>query len=129
MPRTRWTRLIVGVFGITLVLAACSGDDGGGGTTSGTGGGTGSTTGGGGGTTITAEGFAFSPSTLQVPSGETTLTITNNDGATHTFTLDDGSVDQEVAAGESVQVTVNLTASTGFHCKIHPSMTGTLEVA
>ncbi len=91
--------------------------------------GTTGTTGGAGGTTITAEGFAFNPATLQVPSGETTLTITNNDGATHTFTLDDGSADQEVPAGESIEVTVNITASTGFHCKIHPSMTGTLEVA
>ena len=123
-------RLIVGVVAMALVLAACSSDDGGGGTTAATGGTSGDHRAtGGGGTTITAEGFAFNPATLRSPRARPTLTITNNDGTTHTFTLDDGSVDQEVPAGESIEVTVNITASTGFHCKIHPSMTGTLEVA
>jgi plastocyanin len=120
MRGTRWTRPVAGLFAIALVLAACGGDD--------DGGGGGTTGGGGGGTAITIEGFAFSPSTVQV-SGETTLTITNNDTATHTFTLDDESVDQEIAAGESADVTVDPAETTGFHCEIHPQMTGTLEVA
>jgi plastocyanin len=119
---------------VVLVLAACGGDDedgGDGGDT--TGGATGETSGatgetGGGGTEISIEGFAFSPSSLEV-SGETTLTITNNDSAAHTFTLDDGSVDEEIGEGESVEVTVNPSESTGFHCEFHPQMTGTLEVA
>ncbi len=123
---TRWARLIVGVVAIVLVLTACSSDDNGGGSTGG-----GTTTGAsgssGGGTGITISGFAFHPSSLTV-SGEATLTVTNEDDVTHTFTLDDGSVDEEIAAGASVDVTVNISASTGFHCKIHPSMTGTLEV-
>lgn len=135
MRHVRWGRVIAGAMAVSLVLAACSGDDDGdgGGTTGGaTGGGetaatdaTGATAGG---TAITIAGFAFSPATLQV-SGETTLTITNDDSATHTFTLDDGSVDQEIAAGESVDVTVNVSETTGYHCAIHPQMTGTLEVA
>jgi plastocyanin len=120
--------LVVGLFALTLLAAACSSDDNGGGSTGGSStGGTTGATGGGGGTTITIQGLAFDPSTLTV-SGETTITITNNDSTTHTFTLDDGSVDQEIPAGETVDVTVNVSASTGFHCKIHPSMTGTLEV-
>lgn len=130
MRRTRWMPLVIGLFALTLLAAACSSDDNGGGSTGGTTGTTGSTTGttgGGGGTAITIAGFAFDPSTLTV-SGETTITITNNDDTTHTFTLDDGSVDQEIPGGETVDVTVNVSASTGFHCKIHPSMTGTLEV-
>ncbi|MGH2635393.1 MAG: cupredoxin domain-containing protein [Actinomycetota bacterium] len=124
MRETRWLRIVAGVFAIALVLAACGGDDDedSGGTTGG------GTTDGGGGTAITIEGFAFSPSTLQV-SGETTLTITNNDSATHTFTLDDDSVDEEIAAGESVDVTVNVSETTGFHCRFHAQMTGTLEAA
>jgi plastocyanin len=119
----RWIAagLLVGAF----ALGACGGDDEGGAEEGPTGGGDG---GAGGGTSITIEGFAFSPSTVQV-SGETTLTITNEDGATHTFTLDDGSVDEEVASGASVEVTVNPSETTGFHCAIHPQMTGTLEVA
>ena len=116
--------VFAGVFVVALLLAACGGDDNGGGTTGSTTG----TTGGGGGTAITIEGRAFDPSTLQV-SGETRLTITNNDEVTHTFTLDDGSVDEEVPAGGSIDVTVNVSETTGFHCKIHPTMTGTLEVA
>ena len=130
MRRTRWMSVFVGLFVVSLVLAACGGDDNGGGgptgaTTTGT---TGTTTGGGGGTAITIQGFAFDPATIQV-SGETTLTITNNDGVTHTFTLDDGSVDKQVPSGQTIDVTVNVSKTTGWHCKTHASMTGTLEVA
>jgi plastocyanin len=128
-----WGRLVVGVIVVGLALAACSGDDDGGdatgsGTTDQSTGATGDTAGAGGGTAITIEGFAFDPASLTV-SGETTLTITNNDTAAHTFTLDDDSVDQEIAAGESVDVTVNVSETTGFHCRFHSQMTGSLEVA
>ena len=62
-------------------------------------------------------------------SGQTEISITNADSVDHTFTLDDGSVDEAVAAGQTATVAVDLTESTGFHCEIHPSMTGTIEVA
>jgi plastocyanin len=132
MRGTRRGRLLVAAAVLMLVVAACGGDDDGGEGGDGTGG-TGATTGptegtGGGGTTITIAGFAFDPATLTV-SGETTLTITNDDTATHTFTLDDGSVDEEIPGGETVEVSLNLSERTGFHCAIHPQMTGTLEVA
>jgi plastocyanin len=132
MRHTGRLRLVAAAIAVALVLAACGGDDDGDGETTGgaTGGATGATEGGatGGGTAITIEGFAFDPGTIQV-SGETTLTITNNDSAAHTFTLDDGSLDEEIAGGESVEVTVNPSETTGFHCEFHPQMTGTLEVA
>jgi plastocyanin len=135
MRGTRWARLAVGLFAISLVLAACSSDNGGGtttggGTTATTGatGASGGTTGGGSGTTITIQGFAFHPDTVPLSSGQTTLTITNQDSTTHTFTLDDGSVDEDVPAGQTITVTVDLSQTTGFHCKIHTSMTGTLQV-
>jgi plastocyanin len=118
-----WGRRLGAVLAVGLVLAACGGDDDGDGDVGPTG-----ATGGGGGATITISGFAFSPSTLQV-SGETPITVTNEDGAAHTFTLDDGSVDARVDGGATVQVTVNVSETTGFHCTIHPQMTGTLEVA
>lgn len=73
--------------------------------------------------------FAFEPSTLTVAPGSTDITITNNDTADHTFTLDDGSVDEVVGQGSTGTLTVSVTASTGFHCSIHPQMTGTLNVA
>jgi plastocyanin len=133
MTKARWVRLVAGLFVLSLVVAACSSDDGGGGTT-GTTGTTGGATGatetgsGGGGTTITIAGFAFDPDTITV-SGPTEVTITNNDSATHTFTLDDGSVDETIEPGATETVTVDVSASTGFHCNIHPQMTGQIEVA
>jgi plastocyanin len=57
------------------------------------------------------------------------VTVTNEDSATHTFTLDDGSVDETVEQGATVTVTVDVSASTGFHCNIHPQMTGQIEVS
>ena len=129
MRTERWMRVVAGVFALSLALAACGGDDGGGGGTTGGGGdGGGGGGGGGGGTSVSIAGFAFDPSTIQV-SGATTLTITNDDETTHTFTLDDGSVDEEIGAGETVEVTVDVSETTGFHCAIHPQMTGTIEVA
>jgi len=131
MTKARWVRLVAGLFVLSLVVAACSNDDGGGGTTDTTGGATGTTadTGsGGGGTTITIAGFAFDPDTITV-SGPTEVTVTNDDSTTHTFTLDDGSVDQTVEPGATETVTVDVSASTGFHCNIHPQMTGQIEVS
>jgi plastocyanin len=137
MTKARWVRLVAGLFVLSLVVAACSSDDDGGGATGATGGATGATGGatgatetgsGGGGTTITIAGFAFDPDTITV-SGPTEVTITNDDSATHTFTLDDGSVDETVEPGATETVTVDVSASTGFHCNIHPQMTGQIEVA
>lgn len=138
MRKARWVRLVAGVFALAIVLAACSSDDGGdgggttgGGTTTGseTGTTTGTTTGStAGGDTITIEGFAFNPSTISV-SGPTEYTITNKDSSSHTFTTDDGSIDEEIGAGETVTVNIDVSASTGFVCRFHPQMTGTIEVA
>ena len=132
MTKAKWVRLVAGLFVLSLVVAACSSDDDGGGTTATTGGATGSTAatggGGGGGTTITIAGFAFDPDTITV-SGPTEVTVTNEDSATHTFTLDDGSVDETVEPGATVTVTVDVSAATGFHCNIHPQMVGQIEVS
>jgi plastocyanin len=137
MTKAKWVRLVAGLFVLSLVVAACSSDDNGGGTTATTGGATGGATGstaatggggGGGGTTITIAGFAFDPDTITV-SGPTEVTVTNEDSATHTFTLDDGSVDETVEPGATVTVTVDVSAATGFHCNIHPQMTGQIEVS
>ena len=86
---------------------------------------------GGGGTstaTITVANFAFDPSSVDVSSGKVTLTVTNNDTTDHTFTLDDGSSDTPLPAGQTQTITLNLTQTVGWHCTIHPSMKGTLNV-
>jgi plastocyanin len=36
--------------------------------------------------------------------------------------MDDGSIDEQVGPGETVEVTVGVAGA--FHCEIHPSMTG-----
>ena len=76
---------------------------------------------------ISISGFAFHPDSITV-SGPTEVTVTNDDTTTHTFTLDDGSVDEKLDPGASTTVTIDVASSTGFHCNIHPQMTGTIEV-
>ena len=112
--------MLAAVVALMLTSAACSSDDGGG-----------STDGGGAADmTVTAKDFEFDPSTIDVASGETTIEVTNTGAVEHSFTLDDDSVSQDIEPGESQTVTVNLTATTGFHCKYHPEqMTGTLNVS
>ncbi len=126
MVKSRWLRVLAGAFALSLVLAACGGDDEGGEETGGDTAATGATDTGGG-TSITIADFAFDPDTISV-SGPTEITITNEDSAAHTFTLDDGSVDEEIAGGASATVTVDVSASTGFVCRFHPQMTGSVEV-
>jgi plastocyanin len=106
---------------LVLLLAACGSSSGGGGGGDGRGG-----------LTLTIKGFAFQPNTLSAPAGQqSTLTITNEDSVTHNFTLDDGGVSRDVAPGQTVEVTVPFPAAgtAGFHCKFHPSITGTLRAA
>ena len=136
MSRKRYVAMLGAVLALALVSAACSSNDdnGGGGTTGGgaTGASGASGASGAGGAasgTITVKDFAFNPSTVDVPSGESTIEITNTDEVQHSFTLDDGSVSQIVAPGTTETVTVNVTADAGFHCQFHPTqMTGTLKV-
>ena len=109
-----------GLFAVSIVFAACSSDDGATGTKSETGSTAGETT-------ITIEGSAFDPNTITV-SGPTEVTITNRDSFTHTFTLDDGSVSELIAGGDTAIVTIDVSETTGWVCNIHPEMTGTIEV-
>jgi plastocyanin len=113
MRRRRLGRAVLGAAMVALLGAACSSSD----------------DTGGGGTTLEIVDFSFEPSTLQVPSGSTTITITNNGAVEHSFTLDDDSVSQDVEPGETATVTVDLSADAPFHCEYHPDqMTGTLTV-
>jgi plastocyanin len=95
--------------------AASSGGDAGGGATSKA--------------TITVADFAFDPSSVDISAGKVTLTVTNDDSTAHTFTLDDDSSDTSLPAGETQTIQLDLSQTVGWHCSIHPSMTGTLNVA
>lgn len=114
-------RIAVMCGALVLGTGACGGDDDGGG-------GGGGETGGGAEADLVASGTAFDPITVPVSAGGDSITIVNEDGIDHTFTLDDGSIDQPLAGGSTVTVDVDITADAPFHCAIHSSMTGTLTV-
>ena len=109
------------ICGLLLVASACGGDDDEGGATGG--GATGGTE-----ADLVTSGTAFDPTTVPVAAGGDAITIVNEDGISHTFTLDDGSVDEPLAGGATVTVDVDISEDAPFHCEIHPSMTGTLTL-
>jgi plastocyanin len=122
MNGRRFLAMLVAVFALILVSAACSSDDNGGDASGGDGAAADMT--------MTVKDFEFDPSTVDVSSGETTIEITNTGAVEHSFTLDDDSVSQDIEPGETQTVTVNVTADAAFHCKYHPTqMTGTLTVS
>jgi len=80
----------------------------------------------GGGTPAKIMNFTF-PTGLSVTAGQS-IAWTNGDTANHTVTFDDGSCSTPVDAGATVAVTYTVPGTHTFHCSIHPSMTGTIEV-
>jgi plastocyanin len=84
------------------------------------------------GNAISAKDFAFSPNTLKVKAG-TTVVFTNNDTTTHTFSANDGSFDAgRKSPGQTFSFTVPSNTKAGtviaYHCNIHHSMTGEIDV-
>jgi plastocyanin len=121
----RWMAVLAALFALTLLAASCGGDE----ETPPAGGGGGSETesDGGGGADLTIVDFSFSPQDLSVTEGQT-ITITNIGEASHTFTTDDGAVDEEIGPGDTVDVTLTGVTTGGFHCRFHSQMTGNLTV-
>lgn len=122
----RWIRALAAVFALSLLAAACGGDDG---TANGGNGGDGTETQtqGGGGADLTIVDFSFSPSDLTVSDGDT-ITVANIGDTTHTFTTEDEAINETIAPGEEVEVEVSGVESQGFHCRFHSQMTGNLTV-
>ncbi|MGH2691086.1 MAG: cupredoxin domain-containing protein [Actinomycetota bacterium] len=115
----RYSRLIVMLAFVVLLGAACGdGGDGGGGD-----GGAGTAT-----DTVTMVDNAFEPTDPAV-SADSTLTLRNDGEAAHTFTLEDGSIDEQVEPGAEASVSISLEPGEyGFACSFHPEMSGTLTV-
>jgi plastocyanin len=135
------------------LVAGCGGDDSGGAASGGEpaattaapattqdagggGGGRGGDYGGGGGGggqagagAVEIAGFAFAPDASDVKVGDS-VKWTNQDGATHTVTADDGAFDSgNLAGGKSFSFTFEEAGTFAYHCNIHQSMTGTVVVA
>jgi plastocyanin len=122
---------------LALTVAACSSDDGGG-ETDATGGETGATdgdcvdlTGEGSVFTITISDFAFDPSCFTASAAQG-ISVVNQDGADHTFTMVGTQIDVPIAAGETFNgepITGAVAPGTyDLMCKLHPSMTGQVTV-
>ncbi len=79
--------------------------------------------------TIDIKNFAFNPAAMFVKVG-TTVTWVNDDSAPHTVTSDSGTVlnSPTLQPGQSYSVTLNDLGTVSYHCKIHPSMHGTITV-
>lgn len=128
----RWIRVLTAVVALSL-LAACGGEDddgqGGSPTATATETETPTETGteGGGGPDLTMIDFGFSPTDLTVSEGDT-ITVANIGEVSHTFTTEDGSVDETVGPGDEVEVPLEGVSSGGFHCRFHSQMQGTLTV-
>jgi plastocyanin len=81
--------------------------------------------------TINIVNMVFTPPQITVQKGGT-VTWTNNDKTTHTV-IDDlanvgGPNSGDIAPGASYSFTFNKTGSFQYHCRIHPSMRGTIVV-
>lgn len=112
----RWWAVLGLVSVLMLGAVACSSDNGTSSPPAGTTGGTADAS-------ITARDFEFDPPDVTIPSGGT-IQIVNEGSTTHSFTMDDDSVTQDVEPGSSVTVTVSTAGP--FHCRFHPQMTGTV---
>jgi plastocyanin len=114
----RMARFAITIAAVALLGVACGGDDGG------NGGDGGETT-----DSLTMVDNEFQPSSFTAAS--TTLTLTNDGQALHSFTLAEGDIDQDVQAGEDASVDLSGLDAGGydFICKYHPEMTGSLTIA
>lgn len=80
------------------------------------------------GNSVQISNFSFTPATLTVKVGDT-VTWTNEDSTGHSATADDGSLDTGIIAqGKSGSATFNKAGTYTYHCKVHPSMHGTIIV-
>lgn len=72
--------------------------------------------------------FAFVPATMQVDTGSAVI-WTNDDPAPHTVTADNGTFDsKQMEPGADYAVVFDRPGIYAFHCEIHPTMVGAVEV-
>ena len=81
---------------------------------------------------VTADEFRFDPTSFQAKRDqEIDLTFTNDDTTTHTYTIEELSVDVEAAAGSSNTETFLVPDEDviiEWHCRFHPEMSGQIFV-
>jgi plastocyanin len=75
-------------------------------------------------------GNSFSPASASVKAGQT-VAWKNNDSITHSIAQDGGagfSTGNIAPGATSGAIAITTAGTLGYHCTIHPSMTGTLSV-
>lgn len=78
---------------------------------------------------VAISGFAFDTPTLEISAG-TTVTWTNNDGASHTVTADDGLFDSgAIQGGGAFSYTFDTPGTYTYYCAFHQNMTATVVVS
>ena len=77
---------------------------------------------------INIQNFTFNPAVLNVAKGKK-VTVKNLDSASHTWTADDNSWNSNtLAKDQTFSHTFNASGTFAYHCAIHPSMKGTVNV-
>lgn len=72
---------------------------------------------------------AFVPPQISVSSQENIVSWTNEDSTEHTVTADDGSFDAgPISPGDTFENAFDSPGEFGYHCAIHPFMTGVVIV-
>jgi plastocyanin len=72
--------------------------------------------------------FAFTPDSLSIPLGDTVL-WTNNQNVPHTVTSDTGTeLAGSLPSGQTYQHIFATAGNHRYHCAIHPTMLGTVNV-
>jgi plastocyanin len=71
--------------------------------------------------------LAFSPAEVTAKVGDT-IEWVNGDFVDHTATAKNGAWDVAIAAGKSAQLPLTTAGTFAYFCKIHPGMTGTINV-
>jgi plastocyanin len=79
-------------------------------------------------TEVSIAGFAFDPGTARARVGES-IAWTNADGAPHTATLDGGEcTTPNIGRDETAFLSFTVPGTYRYHCRIHPDMTGRIEI-
>jgi plastocyanin len=76
---------------------------------------------------VTINDLAFSPAHVRAKVGDT-IEWVNGDFVDHTATDKAGAWDVAIAAGKSAQLSLTTAGTFSYFCKIHPGMTGTINV-
>lgn len=80
--------------------------------------------------TVTISNMTFNPDPVQVKAGDTVV-WSNQDRMAHTATADDGSFDTGKIAPKATSKPIRFgkAGDVPYHCEIHPSMTGTVQIS